>query len=109
MPVLEADVFDEVPGVSRGPVGGNPFGLMLEALDDLRPNEVYIATGGSFRYALWGELMSTRAHHLRAAGAVLNGFVRDSTGIETQVRPDVRRVDRRRRHPKCLVTPAHCA
>ena len=25
-----------------------PFGLMLEALDDLRPNEVYVATGGSF-------------------------------------------------------------
>jgi regulator of RNase E activity RraA len=56
---------------------------MLEALDDLRPNEVYIATGGSFRYALWGELMSTRAQYLHAAGAVLNGFVRDAAGIET--------------------------
>ena len=59
-----------------------PFGLMLEALDDLRPNEVYVATGGSFRYAFWGELMSTRALYLRAAGAVLNGFVRDAAGIE---------------------------
>ena len=57
-------------------------GLMLEALDDLRPNEVYVATGGSFRYAFWGELMSTRARYLRAAGAVLNGFVRDADGIE---------------------------
>ena len=55
---------------------------MLEALDDLRPNEVYVATGGSFRYAFWGELMSTRARYLRAAGAVLNGFVRDAAGIE---------------------------
>jgi regulator of RNase E activity RraA len=73
MPVLEADVFAE---------GGKPFGLMLEALDDLRLNEVYVATGGSFRYALWGELMSTRAQYLRAAGAVLNGFVRDAAGIE---------------------------
>ena len=45
MPVLEADIFAE---------GGKPFGLMLEALDDLRPNEVYVATGGSFRYALCG-------------------------------------------------------
>ena len=65
-----------------GGVGTKPFGLMLEALDDLRPNEVYVATGGSFRYALWGELMSTRARYLRAAGAVLNGFVRDAAGIE---------------------------
>ena len=35
-----------------------------------------------FRYALWGELMSTRARYLNAAGAVLNGFVRDAAGIE---------------------------
>ena len=78
MPVLEADIFDEN---SRSP-GAKPFGLMLEALDDLRPNEVYVATGGSFRCAFWGELMSTRARYLRAAGAVLNGFVRDASGIE---------------------------
>ncbi len=80
MPVLEADIFDEnshSPGADA-----KPFGLMLEALDDLRPNEVYVATGGSFRYAFWGELMSTRARYLRAAGAVLNGFVRDAAGIE---------------------------
>ena len=82
MPVLEADVFDEGRANSHNPLGGKPFGLMLEALDDLRPNEVYVATGGSFRYALWGELMSTRASDLRAAGAVLNGFVRDAAGIE---------------------------
>ena len=55
---------------------------MMEALDDLKPGEVYIASGSSFNYALWGELMSTRALHLKAAGAVLNGFVRDSAGIE---------------------------
>ena len=79
MPVLEADIFDDG---SHSPGGSKPFGLMLEALDDLRPNEVYVATGGSLRYAFWGELMSTRARHLHAAGAVLNGFVRDATGIE---------------------------
>ena len=81
MPVLGADVFDD--GESLGPfAGGNPFGLMFEALDDLRPNEVYVATCGSFRYALWGELMSTRASYLRTAGTVLNGFIRDAAGIE---------------------------
>ena len=80
MPVLEADIFDDSP--SSGPLSGKPFGLMMEALDDLKPNEVYVATGGSFRYALWGELMSTRARYLKAAGAVLNGFIRDAAGIE---------------------------
>jgi regulator of RNase E activity RraA len=81
MPVLEADVFED-GSVSPSGVRSKPFGLMLEALDDLRPNEVYVASGGSFRYAFWGELMSTRARYLRAAGAVLNGFVRDAAGIE---------------------------
>ena len=78
MPVLEADIFDDSGG-SPGSVGSKPFGLMLEALDDLRanevyvatggslPNEVYVATGGSLRYAFWGELMSTRARYLNAA------------------------------------------
>ena len=81
MPVLEADVFDE-SSRPRGAAVAKPFGLMFEALDDLRPGEVYVATGGSFRYALWGELMSTRARYLNAAGALFNGFVRDAAGIE---------------------------
>ena len=81
MPVLEADISMKAlaPPALLSP---KPFGLMLEALDDLRPNEVYVATGGSLRYAFWGELMSTRARYLHAAGAVLNGFVRDAAGIE---------------------------
>ena len=78
MPVLEADVFDDGSPL----FGGKPFGLMLDALDDLKAGEVYVATGGSFAYALWGELMSTRARYLGAAGAVLNGFVRDAAGID---------------------------
>lgn len=82
MPVLEADVFDEIAASSNGPLGAVPFGLMMRALDDLKPGEIYVASGSSFNYALWGELMSTRATHLAAAGAVLNGFVRDAAGIE---------------------------
>ena len=58
-----------------------PFGLMFEALDSLGENEVYICTGSSPNYALWGGLMSTRALHLKAAGAVLDGYVRDSNEI----------------------------
>ncbi len=82
MPVLEADIFDDGRQSSRGPLALKQFGLMLEALDDLKAGEIYIATGASLRYALWGELMSTRAMHLKAAGAILDGYVRDATQIE---------------------------
>ncbi len=81
MTVLETDISVEV---SNGDINHDlvkPFGLMLDALDDLKENEVYICTGASPRYALWGELMSTRAKKLGAAGAVLHGFTRDSKGI----------------------------
>jgi regulator of RNase E activity RraA len=81
MPVLEADVFGEAETNSNNPALAKPFGLMLEALDDLKLNEIYICTGGSPRYALWGELMSTRATKLGAAGAVVDGYSRDTPGI----------------------------
>jgi 4-hydroxy-4-methyl-2-oxoglutarate aldolase len=81
MPVLEADYFTFADESSKTDVGKVPFGLMLEALDDLKANEVYVAFGGSPRYAMWGELMSTRARKLGAAGAVLNGYSRDTKGI----------------------------
>jgi regulator of RNase E activity RraA len=54
---------------------------MLRALDDLQLNEVYICSGSSPRYALWGELMSTAAKNRGAAGAVVNGYSRDTRGI----------------------------
>lgn len=81
MPVLEADVFDEVVEQTRNPVMQKPFGLMFRALDDLKRNEVYICTGASPRYALWGGLMSTRAIKLGAAGAVLHGWSRDTNEV----------------------------
>lgn len=80
MTVLEADVFEEC-GSNHNPLLKQPFGLMLEALDDLKKNEVYICTGSSPRYALWGELMSTRALKLGAVGAVVDGYSRDTNGI----------------------------
>ncbi len=81
MTVLEADVFVGKAN-SAGPLSNEPFGLMLKALDDLKPGEIYIAAGASPRYALWGGLMSTRAMHLGAVGAVLDGFARDARDIE---------------------------
>lgn len=79
MPVLEADVFSNQG--THSPVLNKPFGLMLEALDDLKKNEVYVCTGASPTYALWGELMTTRAKKLGAAGAVVDGYSRDTHGV----------------------------
>lgn len=81
MTVLEADVFAENIDDSANALMKKSFGLMLEALDDLKRNEVYICTGSSPSYALWGELMSTRAMKLGAAGAVVDGYSRDTRGI----------------------------
>jgi regulator of RNase E activity RraA len=81
MPVLTVDVFVEKIEGSANPLMNKSFGLMLEALDDLRTNEVYVNTGSSPRNALWGELMSTRARKLGSCGAVLNGYVRDTAAI----------------------------
>lgn len=78
MPVLEADCAGEVVGHTGR---SEAFGLMFRALDDLKAGEVYICTGGSPRYALWGGLMSTRARLLGAVGAVVDGFHRDTREI----------------------------
>ena len=80
MTVLEADV---APDHTNGhnPMLKKSFGLMLEALDDLKKNEVYLCSGASLSYALIGEIMCTRMKYLGAAGAVANGFHRDTAGI----------------------------
>jgi 4-hydroxy-4-methyl-2-oxoglutarate aldolase len=81
MTVLETDFFAE-KSAGHAAVSQQPFGRMFEALDDLRRNEIYICTGSSPRYALWGGLMSTRAMKCGAAGAVVDGYHRDSNEIE---------------------------
>ena len=81
MPVLEADVFTEKTEGTHNPLMNKPFGIMFEALDSLQPDEVYICSGSSPRYALWGGLMSTRAIKLGAAGAVVDGYSRDTPEI----------------------------
>ena len=80
MPVLETDTLDNT-STSSNAILKKPFGLMLEALDQLKENEIYLCTGGTPSYALWGELMSTRALQCGASGAVLNGYSRDTLGI----------------------------
>ncbi len=81
MPVLESNAFSAADPQARGPLGQRPFGLLFEALDDLKAGEVYVATGCAPQFALWGGLMTTRAMHLKAAGAVLDGYHRDTPEV----------------------------
>ncbi len=75
MPVLMIDV--------HGPQK-KPFGLLTEALDDLKPGEVYITGGGDMRCAYWGELLTATARTRGAVGAVVDGFHRDTPKVLEQ-------------------------
>jgi regulator of RNase E activity RraA len=81
MPVLEADCNEKLRSLSSKAVQNKPFGLMLEALDDMKAGEVYICSGSSPDYALVGELMLTRIKVCQGAGAIVNGYSRDTHGI----------------------------
>lgn len=78
MPVLMMDVF--------GPQE-EPFGLMTQALDDLAAGEVYIASGAAYRSATWGEIMTATAKTRGSAGAVLDGYHRDTPQVLAQQFP----------------------
>ena len=75
MPVVMIDVF--------GPQK-KPFGLLTEALDQLEEGDVYLASGGEQRCAYWGELLTATAKKRGAAGAVINGYYRDSVQVMKQ-------------------------
>lgn len=75
MPVLMIDVF--------GPQK-KPFGKLTEALDQLQPNDVYVASGGEMRCAYWGEILTATAKKRGAAGAVINGYYRDTSRVMEQ-------------------------
>lgn len=75
MPVLMIDVY--------GPQK-QPFGKLTEALDQLQPGEVYVASGGEMRCAYWGEILTATARTRGAAGAVINGFHRDTPKVLEQ-------------------------
>ncbi len=75
MPVVMIDV--------HGPQK-KPFGLLTEALDQLEPGEIYVASGGDMRCAYWGELLTATARTRGAVGAVINGFHRDTPQMLAQ-------------------------
>ena len=69
MPVLMIDVYGEQD---------QPFGKLTEALDQLEPGDVYLASGGAMRCAYWGEILTATARTRGANGAVINGYHRDT-------------------------------
>ena len=73
--VLENDVYEYQTQ--------KPFGYMTEALVDLKPNEIYIATG-AHNSALWGELLTACSKARGAVGAVLDGYTRDTPKVIEQ-------------------------
>ena len=75
MPVVMIDV--------HGPQK-KPFGKLTEALDQLRPGEIYLASGGDMRCAYWGEILTATARMRGAAGAVINGYHRDTPRVLEQ-------------------------
>lgn len=81
MPVLMSDSFETKIADSANPLSAKPFGYLFEALDSLKEDEIFVATGGSPTYALWGGLMTMRAATLGAAGAVLDGYLRDTLEV----------------------------
>jgi regulator of RNase E activity RraA len=63
-----------------------PFGRLTEALDQLQPGEIYLATG-ALNCASWGEIMTATAKTRGALGAVIDGFHRDTPRILEQAWP----------------------
>jgi 4-hydroxy-4-methyl-2-oxoglutarate aldolase len=66
---------------------GRPFGRLTEALDSIRPGEVYLATGGSMNCAAWGEILTATARTRGGVGAVIDGFHRDTPRVLEQKWP----------------------
>lgn len=62
--------------------GENPYELEIALIDSLNKDEVPVfACGGTGRIAPWGELLSTASQVRGAAGAVMDGLVRDIRAI----------------------------
>jgi 4-hydroxy-4-methyl-2-oxoglutarate aldolase len=69
--------------VAVSEVPAEPYRLLMDLLDGLRPGEVVVAgVQGHTRAAVWGELLSTHTRARGGRGAVLDGLTRDTWGIE---------------------------
>ena len=72
-PVLVAETFT---------LPERPYATLIEALDAIGDHEVFVSNALSDRAAFWGELLSYSCRMRGAAGAVIDGLVRDVERIE---------------------------
>ncbi|MFH1024388.1 MAG: RraA family protein [Planctomycetota bacterium] len=69
-------------------VESDPYGLEIEAMDSLRPGDVVVhSTDHGGTNAPWGELMTTVAKRLGAAGCICDSQIRDCLKIKAQAFP----------------------
>ena len=72
---LFMDVYDVTPGEY-------PYELEIALIDNLKPDEIPVfSCGGTGRIAPWGELLTTASLARGAAGALMDGLVRDIRAI----------------------------
>jgi regulator of RNase E activity RraA len=65
--------------------GGNPYELEIALVDGLKADEIPVfACSNPSRVAPWGELLTTAARARGAAGALMDGCVRDVKGIRAK-------------------------
>jgi 4-hydroxy-4-methyl-2-oxoglutarate aldolase len=69
-----------------------PYKLQMEAVDAMKPEEVFVVTtGDSDSAAFWGELLSTACRARGGTGAVVDGLSRDTWKIKKMGFPLVTR------------------
>src|SRR5271163_4656 len=72
---LFSDIYEVRPEV-------NPYELEIALIDSLKPDEIPVfACGATGRIAPWGELLSTASKMRGAAGALMDGMVRDIKAV----------------------------
>jgi len=62
----------------------DPLGLLVEAVDHIGEDEIYLVTGGDRRCSYFGEIMTATIKRRGAAGAVIDGYMRDTRFVLEQ-------------------------
>jgi regulator of RNase E activity RraA len=58
--------------------------LLPEAVDNIGEDEIYIVTGGDRRCSYFGEIMTAAIRARKGAGAVIDGYMRDTRQVLAQ-------------------------
>lgn len=61
-----------------------PLGLLADAVDHIKEDEVYIVTGGDRRCSYFGEIMTATIRKNGGVGAVIDGYMRDTRQVLEQ-------------------------